>query len=132
VDSGKPQSGGEMGLAHSRRPQKDDVLGPPHISATRELPELLLADGGLEGEVEVIQRAPEGERRQAKHHLLGSDVRGSDLLFQQAQQELAIALLLAGGLLSEDRQSSRGLRQMQPVGKKRDPLHLQVHEHTFS
>ena len=50
------QGDGQMGLAHTRRSQEDDVLGPLDEGQTSQLQDHLAVDCGLEAEVELLQR----------------------------------------------------------------------------
>ena len=67
-DGGHSQGDGQVGLAHARWPQEQDVLTVGQEAHGGQLPHLTLVDGRLEGEVELVQGLDEGEMGQSGLH----------------------------------------------------------------
>ena len=67
-DGRHAQSDGQMGLAHARRAQEEDVLAIGHEAHGGQLSHLALVDGRLKGEVELVQGLGEGEMGQLGLH----------------------------------------------------------------
>ena len=57
----KAQSGGQMGLAHAGRAKEDHILPVFQEAHGGQFVDLALVDGGLEGEIEVVQGLLNGE-----------------------------------------------------------------------
>ena len=86
-----------MSLAHAGRSQQQDVAGLGDEGQVGQFPDMPLVDGGLEGEVELVQGTLEG---QVGHLGLGSQVAlppSSHFHPQQVGQHLRVGQLLVGG-----------------------------------
>ena len=94
LDGPPGQGHRQVGRAHAGRPQRQDVRGLGHEGQFLDLP---LVNGGLEGEVELLQGALE---REVGHLGPGAEVALPSSLHlgaQQLFQHLWIGQLLAGG-----------------------------------
>ena len=65
------QSGGQMGLAHTRRPEEYHVFPILQEAHGGQLVDLALVYGGLEGEIEVVQGLLDGEAGHLNLLLIG-------------------------------------------------------------
>ena len=66
----KAQGGGEMGLAHTWRAEEDYVLTLLQEAHGGQLVDLALVNGGLEGEIEVVQGLLDGKPSRAWQKIL--------------------------------------------------------------
>ncbi len=57
----KAEGGGQMGLAHAGRPEEDYILPVFQKAHGGQLVDLTLVNGGLEGEIKVVQGLLDGE-----------------------------------------------------------------------
>ena len=111
----QPQADGQVGLAHARGAEEEDVLRVGDEAPGRQLPNRLGVQRGLLLEVEVGHRGP----HRGVTLLLGRRLPAQELL-----EEVAVAQLLLAGLLKKLRQLEEGLHQPQLLEKLLDPLEL--------
>ena len=86
-------------LAHPRRTEKQHVGRLSHEGQLRQLSHLPLVDGGLEAEVEVLQRLVKGQVRQTGPRLQVALPPGRRLDGQQIRQKLGVGDLPVRRLL---------------------------------
>ena len=79
-----------------------------------QLADLALADGRLEGEVELVQGFDEGKVGQLGLHGHVPLVAGRDLGVQELVQELEVGPVVLGRLLGDGVQALGHLRQLEP------------------
>ena len=97
LDGPEGQGNGQMSLAHTGRIQQQDVAGLGYEGQIGQFLDHPLVNGGLEGEVELLQGALEGK---VGHPGLGGEVAfpaGAHFHTQQIGQYLRVGQLLAGG-----------------------------------
>ena len=116
-DRPERQCDGQVCLAHTGRSEQQDVGGFGDEGEAGQLLDLALVDGGLEGEVELLQGALEGQMCE-----LGSRGEvvlpaGVDLHAQQLGEHLRVGQLLAGG---------RVQRMVERFGSLLEPQALQM------
>src|SRR6185295_5227086 len=107
-----PQSLRQMGLAHSGRPQEQDILALAKISPGREFEELLAADAGVELPVKVLERFEGTEVSGLGSPLHAALMANIHLILEDQFQELAVAESTGGGLLKAN---------IQGLGQARKP-----------
>ena len=113
LDGPEGQSHGQMGLAHAGRTQEQDVASLGDEGQVGQFLDQALVDGGLEGKVELVQSALEGQVGQLGP---GGEVAfppSSHLHPQQVGQHLRVGQLLAGGGVQGVVQGLDGLFQSQ-------------------
>lgn len=122
-DSLYAQGHGQVGLAHTGRPQQDDVLAVGDKSAFGQLLDAFLIDRGLESEVEALerldvrelgQRCPEGDRL----FLLGGNLLGKKII-----KEVSVGDVVHGRLLQNRLQPL-----MDPIQPEMTQIVLDVRE----
>ena len=109
LDGPQGQCHGQGRLAHAGRSQPPDVGGFGDEGPVGQFPNLPLVDGGLEGEVKLLQGPLEGE---VGHLGPGAEVALTTCLHlgtQQLLQHLRIGQLLAGGHIQRVVQDLDGL-----------------------
>src|SRR5690606_5995550 len=100
LDCFQRQSNGQMGFAHARRTQEDQIFLMLHEPQGGQIPNPPFINGGLEGKIELIQRLME---RQMCHTSLHPDKPfpfGRKLLLQQLVQKLQIRYIVLGSFFS--------------------------------
>src|SRR5690554_5672573 len=88
------QGDGQVALAHTTRAAQGDVLLGLYEPQVGELSYCLAADGGLEGEVEVLQTLDLPETSGLETFLELGLLPGRDLLFHQVGYEIQVPRLL--------------------------------------
>ena len=98
-DDRAPERDGEMRFAHARRAEDEDVFGLAEEARRRQLAHEALIDGGLECEVEIVERLHRRKVRDLQAHGDPRPLLRVDLLSQDAVEEIEIGRLGAGGVI---------------------------------
>jgi hypothetical protein len=98
-----PQGDGQVRLAHARRAEDDDVVGPLHEAYAGEFADLTPVEARPELDVELIQRLEPGEASLAQPDLNASLVTSLPFGLQRLNEKglvihLALRRLLADGI----------------------------------
>ena len=109
------QGDGQVGLAHPRRPQQQDVLRPAHEPQGGELPHHLGVNGRLEVEVELLQGLQPGQPGLLQPGLGAFLVPALPLAGQGIDQELPVSQVVLGGLFAYRVQLRTQVVHLQPV-----------------
>src|SRR5215207_1260020 len=102
----------QMTFPGPRRAEQDEILAAGEEVELAEMQDLVAADRGLEGEVELLERLAGGEARGLDAALAAVAVAAVDLGLEQRRGELLKAPLVGAGALGELRQRPRGRRRL--------------------
>lgn len=92
---------GEMGLADSWRAQKDDVSAIGQEASGGQFFDEDFVDGGLEGEVKILDALKVGQSGKAQVCLDDATAALCEFRLQETAQEVAVAPGFSGGLLGD-------------------------------
>lgn len=112
-DGGQAEGDRQVGLADARRPEQDDVGRLGDERQRRQLPHLPLVQRRLEGEVELVEGALEGQVRQAGAGAQVALAAGGHLNGEQFGQYLGVGQVVVGRLVELVLEHRCGVRELQ-------------------
>ncbi len=118
-----------MRLADAWRPKQQHVVPVGEVASGFQLADERPIDRRLQGEVEVLQAALQGEVGDLGPHLHALLVLGCDLFAQHAVEEVQVAALLLGRVLEQGLQPVAGGDELEPRQVAGDPLELRALGH---